>query len=106
PASLQLSTKSLIGGGTCLAARYALGTLVSMGNMLVLTWWIGPHAYGVFVTAIGLVAFASTLSRVGVDVYLVRRETPPDGTTYATATTLILAASAALTIVATGLVPL
>jgi len=104
-APLRLSTRSLIGGGTCLAARYALGTLVSMGNMLVLTWWIGPHAYGVFVTAIGLVAFASTLSRVGVDMYLVRRETPPDRATYATATGVTLAASAGLALLAAALVP-
>src|SRR5581483_3384980 len=104
-AALRLSTRSLIGGGTCLAARYALGTLVSMGNMLVLTWWIGPHAYRVFVTAIGLVAFASTLSRVGVDMYLVRRETAPEVATYATATAFTRAASAGLGLLAVALVP-
>lgn len=105
PAAAPGIPKSLLGGGASLAARYALGAVVSMGNMLVLTWWIGPHAYGVFVTAIGLVAFASTLSRVGVDVYLVRRPSTPDRKVYATATTLVLVASAVLVTAAVGLLP-
>ena len=99
-------SQSLFLGGTSLAVRYGLGTLVSMGNMLVLTWWIGPHAYGVFVTAIGLSAFCSTLSRVGVDVYLVRREKHPDLSVYGCATTLVIAASTALTAISIALIPL
>jgi hypothetical protein len=37
-------------GATYLAARYGLGVIVGVGNMLVMTWWIGPHAYGLFVS--------------------------------------------------------
>ncbi len=55
----DLFTVSAFRGGAYLAARYGLGVFVSLGNMLVMTRWIGPHAYGLFVTAIGIVAFLS-----------------------------------------------
>jgi O-antigen/teichoic acid export membrane protein len=95
-----------ISGGAYLAARYGLGVLVSVANMLVMTWWIGPHSYGLFVTAIGIVAFLATLARGGIDIYLVRSETPPDFRSYSTATTLILAGSIALSIAGAALTPL
>ena len=38
-------------GGLYLGLRYGLGIVVSFANMLVLTRWIGPHAYGLFVCA-------------------------------------------------------
>jgi O-antigen/teichoic acid export membrane protein len=93
-------------GGIYLAARYGLGVVVSMGNMLVMTWWIGPHAYGLFVTAIGLVAFLSNLARAGVDTYLVRREANPDAQLYAVATTLVLSVSIGLALAGAALAPL
>jgi hypothetical protein len=74
----DLFTPDAIRGGAYLAARYGLGVFVSLGNMLVMTRWIGPHAYGLFVTAIGIVAFLSNLARAGVDIYLVRLEPAPD----------------------------
>lgn len=101
----QLSGK-VLQGGMFLAGRYGLGVLVSLANMLVMTWWIGPHAYGLFVTAIGIVAFLASLARVGIDTYLVRRETPPDSHTYGTATVLILGSSLALVGAGLGLTPL
>ena len=42
--------------------RYGLGIIVSLANMFVLTRWIGPHAYGLFVTALGLTAFLAALA--------------------------------------------
>ena len=93
-------------GGAFLAARYGLGVLVSLGNMLVMTWWIGPHAYGLFVTAAGLVTFFGALARMGVDVYLVRAKAAPDQRSYGVATTLILAISTTLTLAGLGFVPL
>jgi O-antigen/teichoic acid export membrane protein len=95
----------LAGSGAYLTARYGLGVLVSLGNMLVLTWWIGPHAYGLFVTAIGLVAFLSSLGRVGVDTYLVRREAVPDRRLYDIAGTVVLMASVALALSGAAVVP-
>ena len=79
---------------------------MSLGNMLVMTRWIGPHSYGLFVTAIGLVAFLSTLARAGADVYLVRREAAPDEHMYHVAGTLILSISVALTLIGAALAPL
>ncbi len=82
-------------GAIYLAARYGLGVIVGVGNMLVMTWWIGPHAYGLFVTAVGIVAFLAIVARGGIDTYLVRSEAP-DARMYGTATTLILGASIGL----------
>src|ERR1700757_2863681 len=64
-------------GGLYLGLRYGLGILVSLGNMFVLTRWIGPHAYGLFVTALGLTSFLAALARGGVDTFLVRQESIP-----------------------------
>lgn len=70
-----------------------------------MTWWIGPHAYGLFVTAIGLVAFLSSLARAGVDTYLVRIEPAPHDSLYQVASTLVLAIAAALTLGGAALAP-
>ncbi len=102
PANLSSQT---LRGGAYLAARYGLGVFVSLGNMLVMTWWIGPHAYGLFVTAIGLVAFLSSLARAGVDTYLVRIEPAPHDSLYQVASTLVLAIAAALTLGGAALAP-
>jgi len=99
-----LSTDTLR-GGAYLAARYGLGVLVSLGNMLVMTCWLGPHIYGLFVTAVSLVAFLATVSRVGVDTYLVRHKSPPDQAMYETANAIILTASFALAGIAALLTP-
>jgi len=102
----DLFTVSAFRGGAYLAARYGLGVFVSLGNMLVMTRWIGPHAYGLFVTAIGIVAFLSNLARAGVDIYLVRLEPAPDQRIYDIATTLVLFISAALSLLGAISVPL
>jgi len=93
-------------GGLYLTVRYGLGVLVSVGNMLVLTWWIGPHDYGLFVTAIGLVTFFSSVARAGVDTYLVRCESDPSPRIYHIAGTLVLGISAGLICIGVALTPL
>src|SRR5581483_5009906 len=93
-------------GGIYLGLRYGLGVLISIGNMFVLTWWIGPRAYGVFVTAIGLTTFLVGLTRNGIDTYLVRRVEKPDRSLYDVASTLILAFSVALLAFGVAAVPL
>ena len=92
--------------GVYLAGRYGLGVLVSVGNMMVLTWWIGPHTYGVFVTAIAIVAFLAVLARAGVDTYLVRSDAAPGEQTYGTAATIIVSFSAGLALGAAAATPL
>src|SRR5204862_2397205 len=101
-----LFTPSAIRGGAYLSLRYGLGVFVSLGNMLVMTRWIGPHPYGLFVTAIGIVAFLSNLARAGVDIYLVRLEPAPDQRIYDIAITLVLFISAALSLLGAISVPL
>jgi O-antigen/teichoic acid export membrane protein len=102
----QIFTSRTVRGGIYLMSRYGLGVLVSLGNMLVMTRWIGPHSYGLFVTAIGLVGFLSTLARAGVDVYLVRREAAPNEHVYNVAATLIFSISVGLTLIGGALAPL
>lgn len=93
-------------GAFYLGARYGLSLLISLGNMLVLTWWIGPHAYGVFVTAVGLTTFLAGISRCGVDTYLIRCEPAPPQSHYNIAFTLISFISAALVLLGLCLLPL
>lgn len=93
-------------GGALLAARYGIGIFISLANMLVLTWWIGPHAYGIFVTAIGIVSFLAAVGRVGTDTYLVRSPVVPDETMYSTAIFVILISSAILAGLAAAMTPL
>jgi O-antigen/teichoic acid export membrane protein len=93
-------------GGLFLGLRYGLGILIGLGNMLVLTWWIGPHAYGLFVTAVGITTFLASLARAGADTYLVRMERQPNERLYQLALTLIGWNALALVAVGAGLVPL
>jgi len=95
PSEAAISPDILRGGGY-LAVRYGLGVLASIGNMLVLTWWIGPHAYGVFVTAIGIVAFLANMARAVIDTYLVRQAERPSANLYNAASALILLISTSL----------
>jgi len=92
--------------GGFLALRYGLGTCVSFGNMLVLTWWIGPHAYGTFATAVGIAAFLASLSRLGVDTYLVRCQAALPARTFQVAATLTLAVSLLLVLAGFVISPL
>jgi O-antigen/teichoic acid export membrane protein len=93
-------------GGVYLGLRYGLGILVSLSNMLVLTRWIGPHAYGLFVTALGLTSFLAALARGGIDTYIVRLEARPDQRVYDVATTLILGNSVLLVAGSVAAIPL
>ena len=97
-----LATRS----GVYLTLRYGLSIMVSMANMFLLTRWIGPHAYGVFVTAVGLTTFLASLTRFGVDTYLVRCEPAPDRREYDVAFTLVLTNSFLLTGFGMAIVPL
>jgi PST family polysaccharide transporter len=74
--------------------------------MLVLTWWIGPHAYGTFATAIGVAAFLASLARLGLDTYLVRSETEPDTRVFEIAGTLTMASSVLLVAAGASISPL
>lgn len=93
-------------GGLYLTFRYGLSILVSLGNMLVMSWWIGPHAYGVFVTAMGLTTFLASVARFGVDTYLIRCEKAPEKHDYDLAFTLVLANSLLMLLAGAAALPL
>lgn len=103
---VPLSTSRIPQGGIFLGLRYGLGILVSFGNMLVMTRWIGPHAYGLFVTALGLTSFLAALTRGGIDTYLIRAETAPDKHSYDVASTLIAGLSLVLVVGGAAITPL
>jgi PST family polysaccharide transporter len=89
-----VSTIALSQSGVAyIAARYGGSALVNAGNVLVLTWWIGPRAYGAFVTAVGISTFLASITRAGLDTHLVRTEEAPVREDYDTAFTLIVAIS-------------
>jgi O-antigen/teichoic acid export membrane protein len=83
-------------GVAYIAARYGCSALVNAANVLVLTWWIGPRAYGAFVTGVGVTTFLASITRAGLDTHLVRAEEAPSREDYDTAFTLILSISIAL----------
>jgi O-antigen/teichoic acid export membrane protein len=103
---MQRLNQITVQGGIYLGLRYGLGILISLGNMLVLTWWIGPHAYGLFVTAVGLSGFLASLVRAGVDTYLVRMEKEPSERLYHLALTVIGGNALVLLLLGTMTVPL
>src|SRR5829696_5376922 len=65
-------------GGTYLVLRQGLGLAISLVGVVLLTRLIGPANYGLYAGALGLLTFLSSVARMGVDVYLVRRGGPMD----------------------------
>lgn len=93
-------------GGLYLSARYAVGVLISVANMFVLTWLIGPHHYGLFVTAISITSVLASLVRSGLDTYLVRCEHDPSREDFDTAWSAIAAFSACAMLIGAAVLPL
>ena len=67
--------QDVLRGGRYMAGREAAGTIVSLVGVLALTRLIGPADYGLYTAAYQVVTFLSSVARLGVDVYLIRRET-------------------------------
>ena len=101
----DIADRGLRNGGF-LAARYGLGMFISIGNMLVLTWWIGPHAYGTFATAVSIIAFLASVARLGIDTYQVRCKTAPEVSSFHIAATVTTAFSLLLVFFGVLLSPL
>jgi PST family polysaccharide transporter len=83
-----------------------LSVLISLGNMLVMTWWIGPHAYGIFVTAVGFTTFFAGVARLGVDTYLIRCQCTPHKRNYDIAFTVVLSMATLLVCFGLCILPL
>ena len=54
--------------------RQGLSIGIGLGGMILLTRLIGPANYGLYAGSLALLLFISEVGRIGVDVYLVRRE--------------------------------
>ena len=67
----------VIQGGAFLVGRQAIGIVVSLVGVLLVTRIIGPHQYGIFATGAGVVMFVTNLATCGLDVYLLRKSEDP-----------------------------
>src|SRR5258708_13987092 len=66
-----------LSGGAVLVVRQAIGTLLSLTGVLLVTRVIGPAKYGVYAAAIRIVLFFSVMAVLGLDVFLLRRPSQP-----------------------------
>jgi O-antigen/teichoic acid export membrane protein len=90
-----------LSGGAILVVRQAIGTLLSLTGVLLVTRVIGPAKYGVYAAAIGIVLFLCVMAVWGLDVYLLRKPSEPTKEEFDQAFTLLFALgiSLALTLI-------
>lgn len=90
-----------LSGGAILVVRQAIGTLLSLTGVLLVTRVIGPAKYGVYAAAIGIVLFLSAMAVWGLDVYLLRKPSEPSKEEFNQAFTLlfVLGTSLAATLI-------
>ncbi len=96
----------VVRGGAYMILRQAFGLVVGLAGVLLLTRLIGPHDYGLYAGGLAIVSFVSGVGRLGVEVYLVRREEPPDAQVYGQAFTLLLGCGIGLAAVCLAASPL
>ena len=77
-------------GGFYLILRQGLSIGIGFGGMIALTRMIGPANYGLYAGSLALLLFVSEVGRMGVDVYLVRREGEMSSEVYHQAFSLLL----------------
>lgn len=70
--------------------RQGISVGISVGGVLLLTRLLGPSDYGLYAGALAIVQFLSMTARLGVDVYLVRREDDPPEEVYHQAFSFLL----------------
>ncbi len=63
-------------GGTFMVGRQAIGMIVSLVGVILVTRIIGPGQYGRFAACVGIFTYFSYLCGWGIDIYLMRR---PEG---------------------------
>jgi O-antigen/teichoic acid export membrane protein len=86
---LSLRQKA-IKGGAFLLVRQALGIVISIVGVLLVTRIIGPRQYGLFAAAAGIVTFLSMFGNWGLDVYLLRKTEDPEEKEFHQAFTILL----------------
>jgi len=70
--------------------RQAIGIVLSVVGVLLVTRIIGPRQYGLFAAAVGIVTFLHTFGNWGLDVYLLRKTGDPEEKEFHQAFTLLL----------------
>lgn len=68
----------ILQGGTYLVLRRASSIVLNLLNIVVLTKMLGVGGYGLFTAAIIIYGYISSLSQIGVSVYLIRQESATD----------------------------
>jgi PST family polysaccharide transporter len=66
-----------IKGGAALVLRQAIGVVLSLVGVLLVTRIIGPREYGIYAIAMGIVMFLTNIGTFGLDVYLLRKTDEP-----------------------------
>lgn len=70
---MNLRTEALR-GGAFLAGRHAASLVIHLLGVTLLTRAIGPHAYGLYVGALGVQTYLWSVAQAGLIVFLIRRE--------------------------------
>jgi O-antigen/teichoic acid export membrane protein len=82
--------QQVLRGGTYLAVQQGLGAGIALVGGLLLARLIGPGPFGLYAAAFGIASFFSYVALMGIDVYLVRRESQPDAAIYHQAFSFLL----------------
>src|SRR3954470_9187571 len=83
-------------GGAVLVVRQAIGMLLSVCGLFMITRLVGPHAYGLYAASAGLVTYLSNFGPWGIDVFLLRDKQEPTKEHYEVAISLLLLISVTL----------
>jgi PST family polysaccharide transporter len=92
-------------GGVYLVIRQSLGVLIGFGNVLLLTYLIGPKNYGLYAAALGIIGFLGNMGRLGIDVYLIRHEREPTPEVYHQAFTVMFFLGMIVMLLGMGAIP-
>lgn len=92
-----------IKGGAFLLVRQAVGIVISVVGVLLVTRIIGPRQYGFFAAGAGIVTFLYMLGTWGLDACLLRKTEDPEEKEFHQAFTLLVLASVALAFGVIGL---
>jgi O-antigen/teichoic acid export membrane protein len=85
--------KKVLQGGAFLAFRQAIGIVISLTGVLLVTRVIGPRQYGFYAIAMGIATFLYMLGTWGMDVYLLRKAEKPTAQEFNQAFTVLLCIS-------------
>jgi O-antigen/teichoic acid export membrane protein len=88
--------QQVLRGGRYLVLRQGLGLGIGLAGVLLLTRLLGPTDYGIYAAALAIITFVTDVATLGMDVYIIRREQPPDRFVCAQGFTLLLIVGVAL----------